>query len=389
MDPRPIQDLLVELGLKPPVCRSVLLVDDEFEVLAVLEALLDEDWDVKTAQSGTEALEVLRSDTEIQLVITDQRMPGMTGVDLLQAVSSSHPDLYRMVLTAYSDVEPIVGAINQGKVDQFILKPWDPESLRRLVAEGLQVCERRAAMRMLVGHLSTRHQDQSATLDDLKLTQGASSAREWLSVADWMGITVATEVEHLLMGSASALDTLPASSPAKSILHRARALGDDLKRIAETQSNGVDAHVSPRKLISDAVRLLMGDDPEQLNPIHVDIDPQIETIQVDVAPMRQALLCLLRNAAEASPAGEPIQVSVRRPTEALVTLEVADKGAGMSAQTMLEASSPFFSEFDPPSSGLGLSLSRLVSELHGGKLAFLDNEPKGLIAQIWIRDGGS
>ena len=60
MDPRPIHDLLADLGLPKPDCRSVLLVDDEFEVLAVLEALLDDDWDVTIAQSGAAALEVLK-----------------------------------------------------------------------------------------------------------------------------------------------------------------------------------------------------------------------------------------------------------------------------------------------------------------------------------------
>ena len=313
----------------------------------------------------------------------------MTGVELLQAVSTSHPDLYRMVLTAYSDVDPIVGAINEGKVDQFILKPWDPEGLRRLVAEGLQVCERRAAMRMVVSHLSHRHLDHSAALDNLKLVQGASAAREWLDVADWMGVTVATEVEHLLMGAAKAIDSLPPTDPAKQVLLRSRALGDDLQRIAEADPEGTHARIPPRKLITEAVRLLLGNESEPKNPIHVNIDPQIETIQVDVAPMRQALLCLLRNATQASPDGVPIQVKVRRSADALITLEVADQGNGMSAKTMQEASAPFFSEFDPPSSGLVLSLSQLVSELHGGKLAFLDNDPKGLIAQIWIRDGSA
>ena len=125
MDPRPIQDLLSELGLSEPKCTRVLIVDDEFEVLAVLEALLDDDWEVYTAESGQRP-DILSSETPIDLVITDQRMPEMTGVELLSTVANSHPDLYRMVLTAYSDVDPIVAAINEGKVDQFILKPWDP-----------------------------------------------------------------------------------------------------------------------------------------------------------------------------------------------------------------------------------------------------------------------
>ena len=121
--PDPFKPAL-DLGLPKPVCRRVLLVDDESEVLAVLEALLDDDWDVTTAQSGSDALEVLNGEETIDPIITDQRMPEMTGVELLQRVSDSHPDLYRMVLTAYSDVDLIVAAINQGKVDQFILKPW-------------------------------------------------------------------------------------------------------------------------------------------------------------------------------------------------------------------------------------------------------------------------
>ena len=116
MDPRPIQDLLTELGIKDPTCRSVLLVDDEFEVLAVLEALLDDEWDVYTAQGGREALEILNSDTQIDVVITDQRMPEMTGVELLSILADTRPDLYRIVLTAYSDVDPIVAAINETSI---------------------------------------------------------------------------------------------------------------------------------------------------------------------------------------------------------------------------------------------------------------------------------
>ena len=389
MDPRPIHDLLTDLGLSAPVCRRVLLVDDEFEVLAVLEALLDDEWDVQTAQSGAAALEILNNDGAIDLIITDQRMPEMTGVELLQEVSASHPDLYRMVLTAYSDVDPIVAAINQGKVDQFILKPWDPSSIRRLVAEGLAVCERRATMRTLVDALSKTHQDHTAAIDGLRLRQGTARAESWLSVASWLGASVAEEAEHLLLAASPALSSLSPGDEAKTALSRARALREDLARLATPSTDGETETIATRKLISDAVRLLMGDDADTSNPVHVDIAPGLDTLSVRIAPLRQALLNLLRNARQASGEGDPIVVRVRQASSDLVAIEVADQGTGMGASSMQQATAPFFSDFEPQSNGLGLSLCQLVSELHGGKLALLDNEPQGIIAQIWLRNGAA
>ena len=386
MDPRPIQDLLAEIGIDAPTCRSVLLVDDEFEVLAVLEALLDDDWDVYTAQSGQAALEILRENASIDLVITDQRMPEMTGVELLQALSDSHPDLYRMVLTAYSDVDPIVAAINQGKVDQFILKPWDPEAMRSLVSEGLAVCERRSAMRSIVSHLSQNHQRQSAALAELKTNQGADRAKDWLGVIDAMGTAVAGELEQLLGPASTASAGIEPNSTARAALRRARTLCEDLGRMAAARQEDAKTSLPPRKLISDAVRLLMDDDSGHNNPVHVDIDPSVESLTVSVDAMRQAILSMLRNAVRASDSGVPIQVRVRREHGGLIAIEVHDQGAGMSIEATQHAAEPFFSEFSPPSSGLGLSLCRLVSELHGGRMALLDNEPSGVIAQLWLRE---
>ena len=138
---------------------------------------------------------------------------------------------------------------------------------------------------------------------------------------------------------APALEALPPDSEAKSILHRARALGDDLTRMTETQSAQEQTTISPRKLISEAVRLLLGDDPDPTNPIHVDIDPDIETIDVDAGSFRQALLCLLRNAKKVSPEGDPIQIRVRRNSSTFITLEVIDQGTGMNATTMPDSCS--------------------------------------------------
>jgi signal transduction histidine kinase len=392
VDPRPITDLLSELGLSAPTCTRVLLVDDEFEVLAVLEALLDDDWEVYTAQSGQEALKILSSDTPIDLVITDQRMPEMTGVELLSALADSHPDLYRMVLTAYSDVDPIVAAINNGKVDQFILKPWDPQAIRRLVVEGLAVCERRATMRTVAECLSDRFSEQNQALNTLKGTEAEARAGDQLAFMAWMSAGFIDEVCRImdnLQSVTESNDSTPEIRLARDSSIRMRTLSDDIVRLSHANVLSERSNHAPRKLISDSVRLLMDEGLDEHNPVHVDIDPSIESICVDPESIKQALLGLLRNAMRAAPAGSPIQVNVRRNGPDLITFEVADKGPGMNDHVILKACQPFFSGFEPPGAGLGLSLCQMVAEAHGGRLALLDNEPSGVIAQIWLREGGA
>ncbi len=388
VDPRPIQDLLSELGISEPKCTRVLLVDDEFEVLAVLEALLDDDWEVHTAQSGREALEILRSDVPIDLVITDQRMPEMTGVELLSSLGDSHPDLYRMVLTAYSDVEPIVAAINQGKVDQFILKPWDPEAIRRLVKEGLAVGVRRATMRSVAGALSIQFEEKNRELHSLKGTQSRSRAGERLTTLAWMAEGLTGELQRLMDRMYTKLPNGLATGTSEAALEsilRTRGLADDIGRLSSAGKFHDRNEYAPRKLISDAVRLLMDEDTGDNNPVHVDIDPTINMVLVDGMQITQALLGMLRNAIRASPSEVPVKVRVRREGEALIAFEVMDGGPGMSPEAFQNAAQPFFSDFEPRSTGLGLTLCQMVAETHGGRLALLDNAPSGVIAQLWIR----
>ena len=386
MDRRPIQDLLTELNLDKPQCRGVLLVDDEFEVLAVLEALLDDDWDVHTAQSGKAALDLLESEPSIQLVITDQRMPEMTGVELLQTVAESHPDLYRMVLTAYSDVDPIVAAINQGKVDQFILKPWDPVRIRALVEEGLAVCERRIAMRTIVAELTERFRDKNAELTSLKTEAGREQAGAWLDSLETLGADVLDALQPILTTVQMAS---PDSEAIRESTKRARCLAEDIRRLSAADQNRARTTMAPRKLVSEAVRLLVDDAFGQHNPVHVNIEPSLESLSILAEPTRQALLNMLRNAIRASEAGSPVQVCLRAEADGMLVVEVVDSGIGIEPRILQDASEPFFSAFEPPGNGLGLTLVRLVAELHGGRLAMLENDPTGTICQVWLPQGAA
>ena len=108
--------------------HSILVVDDEPEMLVTLRGLLRKEFEVHTAESGREAIELLQQHP-IHVIMTDQRMPEMTGVELLSRVQGTHPDAIRMVFTGYADIKAVIEAINQGGVFRYLTKPWDPEEL--------------------------------------------------------------------------------------------------------------------------------------------------------------------------------------------------------------------------------------------------------------------
>jgi len=117
----------------------ILCVDDERNVLRSLERIfLDDDYVILTAASGEEGLEILEASPQVQVVISDYRMPGMNGVEFLREVFSRHPDTIRIVLSGYADTAAVVAAINEGKIYKFIPKPWNDDELRMTVAKALE-----------------------------------------------------------------------------------------------------------------------------------------------------------------------------------------------------------------------------------------------------------
>lgn len=113
---------------------SVLFVDDEYRIIKLLNMMFRGQYTVYTANSGPEALQVLEQH-EVDIICSDQRMPGMLGIELLAKTRERWPKTMRLLLTGYSDLVAIVGAVNEGEVFRFINKPWDQEELKAIVAE--------------------------------------------------------------------------------------------------------------------------------------------------------------------------------------------------------------------------------------------------------------
>ncbi len=115
----------------------ILYVDDEKEHLDSFNILFRKDYDVKVAESAELGMQIMK-ENEVKLVITDQRMPKMQGVEFLEKIAALYPDVPRVILTGYSDEEAIIAAINKGRVFRYITKPWKKEELKDTINFALE-----------------------------------------------------------------------------------------------------------------------------------------------------------------------------------------------------------------------------------------------------------
>lgn len=115
----------------------ILFVDDEERVVNQLRIIFRQDYEVHTATSGAAALQIMQS-TQIDVVVSDQRMPGMTGIEFLDQVRRLQPSAMRLLLTGYSDLAAIVGSVNEGEVFRFINKPWDHAEIQEIIASAVK-----------------------------------------------------------------------------------------------------------------------------------------------------------------------------------------------------------------------------------------------------------
>jgi CheY-like chemotaxis protein len=121
--------------------RTLLLVDDEENIIAALRRLLRRDgYQILTASSGPEGLALLSSH-QVDVIVSDQRMPGMTGVEFLRQAKATHPDSVRIVLSGYTELQSITDAINEGAIYKFLTKPWEDEQLRANIEEAFRYKE--------------------------------------------------------------------------------------------------------------------------------------------------------------------------------------------------------------------------------------------------------
>lgn len=151
---------------RPAPRYTVLVVDDEPANVNILERILASEYRVLKALGGAEALSFLRAtpDDDLVAILSDQRMPGMTGVELLAKAAEERPGAARVLVTGYSDIDAIIAAINVAQVMHYIAKPYEPDTIRQVVRRAVEERERRREGARQVEELRRKNAELEAAL---------------------------------------------------------------------------------------------------------------------------------------------------------------------------------------------------------------------------------
>jgi signal transduction histidine kinase len=347
---------------------KVLYVDDQPGNLLVLKASVRKYVDVCTASSGQEGLKLLETE-EFPVVISDQKMNGMSGTQFLVEVRNRYPDTARMLLTAYTNFDDVVAAINEGQVMRFIQKPWQREDLVSALLNAAELYFKRKENRLLSEQLL--HRERLAAIGQVTsgLVHELGNIASVLSVAEdipgrWKAGDDLTRDLTLLQGGIdkfmALVESLRIYSKGGNQLELVRK-AVDINEVVKTTL--VLLHLFPQ------VKAL-----KRLKFTHMD---QPVVIAVDAKKLEQVILNVVKNAAEECPAGKGEVLIAVRATDSDAFIEITDNGPGIPPPAWKKIWEGFYSTKGDKGTGLGLAMCRKIMEAHGGSISFTNNVEGG------------
>ncbi|MFT3925801.1 MAG: ATP-binding protein [Myxococcales bacterium] len=366
--------------------ETILYVDDDESNLVVFQAACGRDFKIVTASSGAQALELMRKQ-QFALVIADQRMPGMTGVELLERTRTEWPDVVRILITAYSDFHDATAAINRGQVQRFLRKPWVIEELRANVAEALSVY--RTSQRIKALELRLRETERVYALGVV----AAGIAHELRNPIT----AVATNLSLMREEVAGLLQGLPSASPLSEALRQLTLLLADaregVQRITDI-TRGVELSQRRRDTenhadFNDVIRLTLASLRGELRmraEVRCELDP-LPPVRGSRTKLGQVVLNLLVNALQSLPERPRVEnnvdISLRKEGRQ-ARLDVQDNGCGIAESDLEKVFDPFFTTKADGGTGLGLAISRRIVEEVGGVIHMTSEMGKGTRFSVYV-----
>jgi two-component system NtrC family sensor kinase len=368
------------------VTETILYVDDDESNLVVFQAACGREFKIVTANSGAQAIELMRSQ-QIALLIADQRMPGMSGVEVLERVRVEYPDVVRILITAYSDFHDATAAINRGQVQRFLRKPWVIEELRANMAEALQVY--RTSQRVKALELRLRETERVYALGVV----AAGIAHELRNPIT----AIATNLSLVREEMTSLLQGLPSVSPVAEALRQMTLLLADaregVQRITDI-TRGVELSQRRRDTenhadLNDVIRLTLASLRGELRmraEVKCVLDP-LPPVRGSRTKLGQVILNLLVNALQSLPDRPRIEnhvnITLRREGRQ-ARLDVEDNGSGIAESDLEKVFDPFFTTKIDGGTGLGLAISRRIVEEVGGIIQLTSHEQQGTRFSVYL-----
>jgi signal transduction histidine kinase len=381
--------------------HTLLVVDDEVDVLESLRHQFHRSYRVLTSVSGRHAIEILEHD-DVELILSDQRMPGMSGDLFLREARRLKPDAIRMLFTGYADIQAVISAVNEGHIFRYILKPWDTAELEGIIRQAVEQYELLAERKRLVTELQAANSELVRANEELARAGQLKTA--FIEVASHEFNTPIT----LVLGLA---ELMRLSNPTRSdqeheILRQITISGKQLSRLVTNMLTLLRAEDFRKTLepgpvnlaeliqrVADQVRLFTH---ARRIGLETRLADDLGTFMIDADKISAVLVNLLTNAIKFTPDGGTIELVARLSEPGTAEIQVNDRGVGLEPQDLRHLFQPFFTQLDPSRHssgdfgfckrglGLGLSIAKQFVEMHGGQITALRREGGGTRVTVFL-----
>ena len=362
----------------------LLVVDDEPDLVQSVQDLLRFDYRVLGATRPSEGLQLIERE-RVHIVMSDQRMPEMTGVELLRRVKQTQPEAVRLLFTAYADLGAVIDAINEGNVYRYISKPWEVEELKATLRQAYDYYQLQEERRNLLKEVQAKNAQLEAANAELRRADELKKA--FIKVASHELRTPLT----ILLGLSEQASRMTKAQPdvhkwTDRIHHAGLRLHDRVDQMVklllaerfERPLQRQEVEIAP--LIRAAAEEVSQFAQMRELKMEVTIPDDLGTLSIEPDKIHDSLVQLLMNAVKFTPNRGTIRVSATRPAEGPLRISVSDTGMGIEPENLSRIFEPFFTrfdvsrhssgvfEYDKRGLGLGLSVAKAFVEMHGGKL---------------------
>lgn len=359
----------------------ILYVDDEDLALQSFKLQFSNDFTIYTASNSDEAHQILNTE-EIAVIITDQRMPKVTGVELLKQVMSTHPDVVRVLLTAYTDLDVVIQAINDGNVYRYLSKPYNEDEVRGTIRQAIQ-------------HYYLVKERERLYAEKVETMRKIARANR-LSAMGIMAAGMAHEINNPLVAISTFLQMLPHkyAEPSKDTeyweelykvavreVERIRLLVHQLLSYSKTAQSEKFEPTSLNEILQEMVVFIENEAKKKGVHIKREFSPNLPAGMMDRNRMKQVFLNIFLNAVQATGRGGTIIVASRHIIEDVenqfLQITISDTGTGISEKNLEKLFTPFFTTKDSEGSGLGLMTSHHIVDEHRGTIDVKSELGKG------------
>ncbi len=368
---------------------NLLIIDDEVEITKALVRQFRRKYNVFSAIGPSEGFNIMEKEN-IQVVLSDQRMPGMTGIDFFKKIKDKYPDALKLILTGYTDFEAVIGAINEGQIFRYVKKPWDQDELDAIVKEAFEKYElitnnRRLMQKLQDANQSLEEKVKIRTLELVKLNEQLSELNKEKN--RYIGM-VAHDLRNPIGVAESFSDILiedyediPKERKLEFLHHINKSckfsldLIHDFLDISKIESGIFDLNVSEQEYIS-FIRTniiqneLLAKNKSQI--ILINTSQNAIWINFDPNKIQQVINNLLGNAIKYSQPNTRIIIDISVAEDEIIT-RIIDEGQGIPEHEHSKLFRPFQTTSAKPtanekSTGLGLAIVKKIVEAHHGVL---------------------